>query len=201
MTPMMKRGRSCFSTQSGAGTALLPGAAAALALLLAACGGDGTTGTPDGGDPSKPFEGRSVNFVTTYAAFPTSFGFRLVQDTQSFTQADICAGLKRYNNLVPLPAAATHTALYIDIQSAMMGDDVTITAGMPGVDGDLRFASVAEYQSGDQRPRSGAFALAGSGLVRVTTYKAMERVAGSYTLQFSSGDKLSGTFDATACPP
>lgn len=199
MTPM-KRGRSCFSTQSGAGTALLPGAAA-LALLLAACGGDGTTGTPDGGSPGDPFEGRSVNFVTTYAAFPSSFGFRLVQDTQSFTQADICAGLKRYNNLVPLPAAATHTALYIEIQGAMMGDDVTLTAGMPGVDGDLHYASVAEYQSGDQRPRPSAFALAGSGLVRVTAYKAMERVAGSYSLQFPGGGKLSGTFDATACPP
>lgn len=175
--------------------------AALAALALAACGGGGGGGNPDGGNNGMPFEGRNVNFVTTYAAFPSSFGFRLVQDTQASSKAEICDGIKRYNNLVPLPAANTHTALYIDIQSAMQGDDVTIVAGMPGVDGDLRFASVAEYQSGEQRPRAGAFALAGSGLVRVTMFQAQSRVAGSYSLQFTSGDKLSGTFDATACPP
>lgn len=172
-----------------------------LLSLAAACGKGG--GNADGGDGGggggPPFEGRNVDFQSVYASFPSDFGFRLVRDVYAFKPDDACAGIKRYSNQVPLPAPDTRVALYINIEAAMVGD-INVVAGDPGTGGDMRFASVAEYAPGMQTPKRDGLALPGTGFVRVTAFTPKQRVAGSYSLQFPSGERLTGDFDVNACP-
>lgn len=162
-------------------------------LGLAACGDPNGISGPDG---QKPFGGREINFQSYYAAFPTDFGVTIVRDTLPYKQA--CELQTKYNRTPP-PSPVEHYSLLMIIESVTQGDDITVDINNRGPAGDMRSIGLGHYPVGAVVVPAGGFGVDAGGLVRITEFKKNEKVVGSYSIKFRTGEMISGNFDITAC--
>ena len=159
------------------------------ALCLVACG---ATGSMDGTVSGESLAVADGLFSTKLAAGLEGGLIVLTDQSDACLALESRALLKGYRGLVI-------------ILMEMDGDSVvTPTAGEfniisgNGMPSD-RFASAAFVQRREASCASEIDEKASSGKITVTTYNAAKGVKGSYELNFSNGDKVSGEFDVTLC--
>ena len=153
-----------------------------------------------------PFGGRVVHFNSSYVYFPSDFSMSIVRDTMS--QEDACRILNMYAGSKPalaglpiLPHKDDHYALVITVDSVMAPDEVSLEMEVGGGAGDMRYAGIGLYSTGNNRsPLWAARAGAAGSSIRISELQQYKRVAGRFNLHFDTGERIAEDFAIDACP-
>lgn len=159
-----------------------------------------------GSGDTPPFGGRVIHFNSTYVYFPSDFSVSIVRDTMS--QEDACRILNMYSATKPalpglpvLPHKDEHYALVITVDSVMAPDDVSLEAGVSGGAGDMRYAGIGQYGTGNNRSPLWASRAGGLGSsVRIDELQQYKRVKGRFNLHFDTGERITEDFAVDVCP-
>lgn len=160
------------------------------------------TGTGD----NPPFGGRVIHFNSSYVYFPSDFSMSIVRDTMP--QEDACRILNMYSATKPalaglpiLPYKDEHYALVITVDSVMAPDDVSLEQTVGGGAGDMRYAGIGQYGTGNNRsPLWASRAGAAGSSIRISELEQYKRVVGRINLHFDTGEKFVEDFAIDACP-
>lgn len=174
--------------------------------ILGSSGGCGPQSDIMGSGDMPPFGGRAIHFNSTYVYFPSDFSMSIVRDTMP--QEDACRILNMYSASKPalaglpvLPYKDEHYALVITVDSVMAPDDVSLETGVGGGAGDMRYAGIGQYATGNNRSPLWASRAGGLGSsVRIDELQQYKRVAGKFNLHFDTGERITEDFAVEVCP-